>query len=246
MPPVLASLVPATELDAVNAVLGVIGESPLAAGTDLSTVTQGDAVAAIALLRDTSRWVQQEGWRFNTEFGYEVAPAATLAWVDTAGVTTTLNIFLPPPALASFRATPVGGLEVDAAIRPSRQYKPAGSPVPVFYDRALNRDGFDQARHPFLYIDPVWYLDFEALPDEARRYITIAAAREAASRVLGSQTLTQLTAIDEGRALRTLRRVHGEPDRLSLFNNATSARWLGGRVRGAAGVMDRRASPGPA
>lgn len=53
-----------TELEAVNAMLAAIGESPV---LSLDVATHQDAANALTLLRSTSRAVQEQGWRFNTQ-----------------------------------------------------------------------------------------------------------------------------------------------------------------------------------
>lgn len=246
----IINIVPTTELEAVNAMLAAIGEAPLPAGTDLATATQADVGNALNILRNSTREVQSMGWKFNTEFGFEVAPATTFPWIDTAGKTTTLNIFKPAANMLSFKVTPTaeqtGWRMVDAVLRPSRKYLEATKPVIVFYDRSLNRDGFAQTDYPFLYIDPVWAFDFEQMPEEARRFCTIRAARQFVQSGVGSETLAGFTAQDEALALRNLKREHGENDNYNILRNMDTLKHLGGRIRGPAGVTyDPRKSPGP-
>lgn len=246
---VLSSILPTTEVDAVNVLLSVIGESPLLAATDLSAATASDVVMGINMLKEASRNVQMEGWRFNTEWGYQLLPFTTFSWVDTAGVTTLLNIFKPPAGLAKFSSSTtspqVGAHWLDVVIRPSRKYVETALPVLVFYDRTNNRDGLKATDYPFLSIDPTWFLNFVDMPEEARTYITVLAARRFAARVLGSDTLVGFTQRDEGMALRALKREHGLVDGYNIFSNAGSWRFRGGRRSGITGVMDRRGSAGP-
>lgn len=78
-------LTPMTELDALNDMLSVIGESPVASLDEANSVP--DAQIALSILRKSSRAVQEKGWGWNTEEGYRLAP-------DTDG-----NINLPPNTL---------------------------------------------------------------------------------------------------------------------------------------------------
>jgi hypothetical protein len=228
--PEITNLAPTTELEAVNAMLAAAGEDPLDDGTNLATTTQPDVKMALDILKDATREVQGMGpWKFNTEFGYEIAPTATYSWVDTEGKTTLLNIFKPPATkLLSFTVSPIpeqsGCRSVDVTIRKSRKYVEATLPVLVFYDREHARDGLEAAEHPFLYIDPVWMFDFEDLPETARRYITIRAARQFVSRRVGSETLTGLTERDELVALRSLKRDQGDEDDLNMLDTSDFAR----------------------
>jgi hypothetical protein len=237
-----------TELQAVNTMLGSIGEAPLADGTDLSVQTQDDIVMALAVLRKKARDTMLTRWKFNTEFGYEITRTATYSWVDTAGVTTSLGIFKPPANLASFRvsqiAAQIGSKAIDAALRRSRKYVET-VPVIVFYDRAKNRDGFPTADRTYLYIDPVWYITFEDLPDSARAYISLAAARTFQNSVVGSSSLNRFTQEEEDAARLILENDQGLEDDYNLFNNYQQFEFLGGRYSGSYGMMDTRNSPGP-
>ena len=51
-----------SELEAINTMLGVIGESPI---NDLSAVNQTDVILAKDILTEVSREVQSQGWYFN-------------------------------------------------------------------------------------------------------------------------------------------------------------------------------------
>lgn len=109
-----------TELEAINAMLASIGEAPV---STLIGATQADVVTGINILRNQTREVQSWGWRFNTDFGLEVLPSGTFAWTDSAGVTTTLNVFRPPAQLAAFEMamgpTQQGSSYADAVLRPA-------------------------------------------------------------------------------------------------------------------------------
>jgi len=59
-----------TELDAINAILGAVGESPINSFDDNFT----DASIARQLLRQESRRFQSIGWTFNTETGVILSP----------------------------------------------------------------------------------------------------------------------------------------------------------------------------
>lgn len=68
-------LTPTTELDAINTLLEIIGETPMTTLTDQMTA---DAVTARNVIAEVSRAVQTEGWHFNTEENYPLVP-------DTSG-----------------------------------------------------------------------------------------------------------------------------------------------------------------
>jgi hypothetical protein len=245
----IINLAATTELEAVNAMLATIGESPIA---DVDTATQADATIAINTLRDVVREVQSMGWKFNTEFGYQVAPeAATYDWVDLDGVTTTLNIFKRPAGLIDFEVTKIpsqqGSSYVDTTLKKSRKYQETGAYVEVFYDRRNNRDGFKASDFPYLYINPTWLMDFSDMPETARRFGVIVAARRFQASVVGSEVLHSFTERDERVAYRNLKRAEGQKDNLNMFNNSGTAAILGWPRRfGVTGVFEDRNTAGPA
>lgn len=65
------TVTPTTELDAVNAILRTIGESPV---VSLLGTLPVDAGSARNLLHEESRRLQKTGWSFNTEFNFELTP----------------------------------------------------------------------------------------------------------------------------------------------------------------------------
>lgn len=65
---------PTTELQAVNIMLSIIGESPVNSLDDKQIV---DAVLARDILSEVMREVQSEGWHFNTEIDYPLSPNMT-------------------------------------------------------------------------------------------------------------------------------------------------------------------------
>lgn len=345
--------------------LASIGEAPIAS---LDSATQADVATAVNLLRNTTREVQSKGWRFNTEFGFQVLPFLTWNYVDNDNVTTELSAYRPPEGMIAFEMTKApnqqGSKYTDAVVRPARtrmtgtsartitrspdfpgtrfgaefqstvaqgvsvpltvtfdipvdsvtitcfdptwptnsmavynesdallgsvNFDSNGVPgvnVPstktltfagikkiiltpgagdyvaysmtytvngtiaidgnVFYDRAKNRDGWPTSERTVLYIDPVWLFDFEDMPQVARWYVTIRAARRLAQQALGSAELASFSMADEVSALRDLKREQGERDDYNVFNNAEMERGIGGRRPGVAGISDLRSSPGP-
>jgi len=68
----MASLIaPTTELEAVNACLMNIGESPVSSITGQISV---DAATALAMVRNTTREIQAHGFYWNSEIGYKIVP----------------------------------------------------------------------------------------------------------------------------------------------------------------------------
>lgn len=128
-----------------------------------------DVVTAKATLDEVSREVQSEGWLFNTEHDYPMARANNG------------EIYVPASA---------------AVVDVSKRRYPGIEPVMRgnrLYDRKNHTYSFDQdveARVVFL-------LPFTNMPETARRYVTIRAARMLQDDSLGSNDLHRFKERDE-------------------------------------------------
>lgn len=74
----------------------------------------------------------------------------------------------------------------------------------VFFDNEEGRDGFTDRET--LRIDAVWGFDFVGLPEAARRYVTVLAARRFAHKFLGNSSRSGFNERDEANAWRVLTR----------------------------------------
>lgn len=117
-----------------------------------------DASIARDVLREVSRNVQTKGWRWNTEDAVEISPD---------GLTKELR--LPANCLAADEAFPTQ--RYDLVQRGQR-----------LYDRRRRSYQFTET----VQVEMTLCLDWGELPEAARRYITIKAARVFHDRVLGS------------------------------------------------------------
>jgi hypothetical protein len=164
------ALTPTTELDAVNTMLSTIGESPINSLEGAAGVV--DAVIAKQVLREISVQVQEEGWHFNTEKNFTLTPDALDGSITVPG--------------NCIQCDATGSAEVpDVVVRGQR-----------LYNKIDHTFTFEKP----LKVDMVILLDFQELPQAARHYITIRAARVFQQRVIGSQTLGAFTEKDEVRA----------------------------------------------
>lgn len=171
------SLSMTTELDAINIMLGTIGEAPINSLEAATGVV--DAVTARSILNEVSVQVQEEGWHFNTEYEFVLTPELS-----------TKEIFIAPNVIEA-DASKYDRNDIDVAIRGNR-----------LYDRKNKTFQFQQE----IKADLTVLLEFNELPQAARHYITIRAARVFQQRVVGSTTLGSFTEADEARALRAMRR----------------------------------------
>lgn len=65
------TITPMTELEAVNIILGAVGESPV---NTIENPTNVDVINALRILRNVNRRIQSKGWTFNTYEGYSLFP----------------------------------------------------------------------------------------------------------------------------------------------------------------------------
>ena len=72
----------------------------------------------------------------------------------------------------------------------------------------------------------VYYRDFLALPDTAKRYITTRAARIYSDRMLNSETISKMVRSDEQRALIDLKEFEGDTADFNMMDNYSVSRVM--------------------
>lgn len=77
-----------------------------------------------------------------------------------------------------------------------------------------------------LEVDIVYYQDFLDLPDQAKRYITVRAARIYSDRMINSETIHQMTLRDEQKALIALKEFEGDVGDYTMMDNYSVARVM--------------------
>ena len=166
-----------------------------------------DAVTAQSTLTEVNKSVQSEGWSFNTEIDVTL----------TRNVSNQINI-------------PTDVLRVDANIHQHPTIDPIqrGSKL---YDRQNNKYEFDED----LICTVVYFRDFDEIPEPARHYMNISAARKFVDRLVSDQALRTYTLGDEQRARAILMEtdlangdhniLRGDPSLTSIFDtyNPSSA-----------------------
>ena len=159
-----------TELSAVNAILGAIGQSPV-------TTIVGNANPEIAfiynLLRDANVDLQSEGWHFNTERHVKYTPDASTGKIVIASNVLRLDV-------------------TDAWTH--RQYdviKRNG----FLYDKYDHTDDWSDVTE--IYLDVVTLVTFENLPEVFKRYIVYKASTRAATQLIGNPELAKLLSQQE-------------------------------------------------
>ena len=131
-----------------------------------------DAVTAQSTLTEFNKEVQSEGWSFNTETD------VTLTRDGSNQISLPSNV-----------------LRVDANIHQHPTIDPIQRGLKL-YDRQNNKFEFDED----LICTVVYFRTFDEIPEQAKRYINIKAARVFVDRLVGDQGLRTYTKEDEIRA----------------------------------------------
>ncbi len=185
---------PTTELEAVNAMLAMIDEAPV---TSLDDESMADIPLALNELRRTSRQVQAEGWRFNTDFSYPLAP-----------VTAPGEIIVPTNVISLDSSDQ----NVYPAIREGK-----------LWDRQNRTFTWPEG----IACDIVWLFDFETIPETAREYITASACRKFVQQRFDENSRRASDArADEARARLQLERAESLEPKASMANSPAVARVL--------------------
>ncbi|WP_313196205.1 hypothetical protein [Shinella zoogloeoides] len=151
-----------------------------------------DAVMALQALSAVNRAVQLRGWHWNTEENYPIAASYPEG-----------ELRLPKNTLRVDTSGADAGL--DLVVRGQRLY--------------------DRKNHTFeigksVSVNIVLLLPFEELPEAARTYITIKAARRFTEGQIGSELLSNFTLRDEQMALFALEDAEGETADYNILNNS--------------------------
>ena len=157
-----------TELSAVNAILGAIGQSPV---TSINK-TNPEIGFIYNLLRDANVDLQNEGWHFNTERHVTYTP-------DSNGKIAIGNDVLKMDTTEGW------------SDRTHDVVKRNG----YLYDKQSHTDDFSD--HTTINLDIVRLLSYEDLPEVFKRYIIYKAAVRAATQLVGNPQLAKLLAQQE-------------------------------------------------
>ena len=166
-----------TELDAVNSILMSVGESPV----NTLTVQSPEVAIAQSTLRQVCREVQAEGWKFNTETEYPIdLDSNNHCIIPNNVLQIDLNHF---KHLNDFDVV-----------------KRSDNGVMKLYDLMEHRFNFDNTSDNKLYVDVIWMIDFEDIPQAFKDYITTRSARIASNRMINDPKAAELMSTDESLA----------------------------------------------
>jgi len=201
-----------TQLESLNIMLAAIGESPLNSrlgGIDIYADTlPTDAQVALNILTEQSKMIQSEGWSFNTE----------------------IDVTLPRDNFKKI-ALGVDVLRVDPNVHDHPNIDAIQRGLKM-YDRLNNTFEFDQD----LICTIVYFREFDEIPEPARNYITIKAARIFIDRQIGDDSLRAYNQQDEARARAVLLEtdtlnadhnlLRGDPSLTSVFETYSPSKAL--------------------
>ena len=161
-----------TELSAVNAILGAIGQSPV---TSINK-TNPEIGFIYNILRDSNVDLQSEGWHFNTERHVKYTPQ------DVGGV----------------KKIAIGNdiLKMDVSDGWSKRNYDVVKRNGYLYDKYDHTDDWDELTDG-IDLDIVRLISYEDLPEVFKRYIIYRSSVRAATQLVGNPQLAQLLAQQE-------------------------------------------------
>lgn len=184
------ALIPTTELEAVNLMLSAIGEAPVSSLTDPSLL---DASLAKEVLEQTSIALQTRGLHCNTDLNFKL---------------------LRTQASGNEIHLPTNTAKVDST--GSSAHRDVVQRGNKLYDRDNHTFTFDED----IFVDIVYLLDFDELPQHVRRYAMTKASRRFQTRFMGSETLAGFTAQDEQEALIEFERTEAQTEDTNLLTGS--------------------------
>ena len=173
-----------TELSAVNAILGAIGQSPV-------TSIVGNANPEISfiynLLRDSNIDIQNEGWHFNIEKHVAFTPDAVTNKIEISSDILQIDV-----------TDNWTSKKYDVVKRTN-----ATDGKQYLYDKYDHTDDWSELGTGDLLCDVVWLYKFTDLPEPFKRYIIYKAATRAATQLVGNPQLATLLGQQEALARAT-------------------------------------------
>ena len=181
-----------SELEAVNTILSAVGEPPI---NSLDGQKNVDAAIARNILNEVSREVQAHGWHFNTERKVKLSPSLNSEIILNENVVRVdIEHFTDSNTLDTTDITQRGD---------------------KLFDRTNNTYVFTTDIEATV----VYLLSWTELPEPARRFITVRAARIFQDRMVGSQAHHAFSQEDEVRARALLKEFEGETADHNIFGN---------------------------
>ena len=188
------ALTKTNKLQAINTMLSAIGEPPV----NSLAAQRADSLIALTILYETTRDILSYGWQFNTNENVVMTPETTTGFLYISDSIVRVDIAYTDDTV-----------ELEIVIRGNR-----------LYNRLTSSYAFTEA----LTTTQVTLLDFDEMPEIAKRYITIRAARIFQDRVVCSPTLHAFEMQDEIAALARLTEYENEVGDYNIFQGESVIR----------------------
>ncbi len=185
-----------TKLNAINAMLSTVGEAPV---NNLTGSVTADVRLAESILDEVSREVQSAGWHFNTEKDVSLPPNSN---DEISLASNVVRVDLEDDNIDA---------DYDIVVRGTKLY---------------NRKSRTYTITATLKYTVVYLLDWDDLPETAKRYIMIRGARIYQDRLLGSEKISAFTRTDEQAAMFALREFESDTGDYSIFDAHDVARVI--------------------
>jgi len=157
---------------------------------------RADSLIAQNILDEISREVLTYGWQFNTDENVEMSPEETTGFIYISDKVVRVDM---EPIYSNY----------DIVVRGNK-----------LYNRKVNSDVFYET----IKVIQVYLMEFDEMPEVAKRYITIRAARVFQDRMVGSEKSHTFTVGDEMTALAALTEYENEVGDYTIFDSPDVAR----------------------
>lgn len=158
---------------------------------------RADSLIAQTVLDEITREVLSYGWQFNTDEKVVMTPETSSGYIYVSDSVVRVDM------------DPAYSQNYDIALRGNR-----------LYNRVTNSYAFAEP----ITVLQVHLMDFDDMPEPAKRYVTIRAARVFQDRMVGSPTLHAFTAQDEVMALAKMTEYENDVGDYSIFHSTDMLR----------------------
>lgn len=152
---------------------------------------RADALIAQNILDEVSREVLTYGWQFNTDEGIYLTPDSNTGFIYVPDTVVRVDMDR-------------NELEYDIVVRGNRLY---------------NRKNNSYVFSGQIKVVQIYLMDFDEMPETAKRYVTIRAARIFQDRMVGSEKHHAFTLRDEVAALATMNEYENEVGDYTIFDS---------------------------
>lgn len=191
-----------TKLEAINTILQIIDEEPI---NSLNDELPLEATTAIHNLEEVSREIQSKGYDFNTEYDFPL-----------------------PPNLDGTITLPQSTLSFDV---PKQQFNGDIKDYIQRGVRVYNRSDRTYIIGKELKAMIVSFLNWDDLPEQFRKWITIRAARITAARTIGDQATVSFSMQEEIEAKANAENSDARSSNATIFDNTISQLITNRRIR---------------